>query len=86
MSPNCRHSTSLSPSDPPPRRYPDFTDMRAALAASMWAAGKEADAESNWERVDDARYKDRVWLRSERRWPPKMVEALENFLDLKSVA
>jgi hypothetical protein len=59
--------------------------MRAALAAALWADGKEAGAESAWERVEDSRYKDRRWLRSERRWPPKMVVALEAFLDLKSI-
>jgi hypothetical protein len=37
------------------RRYPDFPDMRAALAAAQWAAGREGDAETNWERVEDPR-------------------------------
>ncbi len=74
-----------APAQTPAARYPDFTDMRAALAAALWADGREADAESAWERVEDSRYKDRRWLRSERRWPPKMVAALEAFLDLRSV-
>lgn len=39
------------------RRYPGFDDMRAALAGALWALGKEGDAETNWERVDDTRYK-----------------------------
>ncbi len=30
------------------RRYPDFTDMRAALAGALWSIGKEGDAENNW--------------------------------------
>jgi hypothetical protein len=38
------------------RRYPDFPDMRAALAAAQWAAGREGDAETNWERVEDPRW------------------------------
>jgi hypothetical protein len=37
------------------RRYPDFPDMRAALAAAQWAAGREGDAETNWLRVEDPR-------------------------------
>lgn len=37
------------------RRYPDFPDMRAALAAAQWAAGREGDAETNWQRVEDPR-------------------------------
>lgn len=67
------------------RRYMDFPDMRAALAAALWGSGREADAENNWQRVDDPRYKDRQWLRQERRWPPRLIESLEAFLDLKSV-
>lgn len=38
------------------RRYPDFNDMRAALAAALWAAGKEGEAETTWARVDDPRW------------------------------
>ena len=30
------------------RKYPDFPDMRAALAAALWADGLEAQAESSW--------------------------------------
>ncbi|KAJ9529249.1 hypothetical protein QJQ45_007942 [Haematococcus lacustris] len=67
------------------RRYSSFTDMRAALAAALWGAGLEGQAEIQWERVDDARYRDRDWLKSERRWPPSLVANLEAFLDLKSV-
>ena len=36
--------------------------------------------------VNDARYNDRQWLRSTRRWPPKLVEALEALLDVRSMA
>lgn len=45
----CREMRSLL------RRYPDFPDMRAALAAAQWAAGREGDAETNWQRVEDIR-------------------------------
>jgi hypothetical protein len=66
------------------RRYPSFVDMRAGLAAALWGAGLEGQAEAQWERVDDARYKDRAWVREQRRWPPKLAKALEALLDLKS--
>lgn len=33
------------------RRYPDFPDMRAALAAAEWGAGLGAKAEADWVRV-----------------------------------
>jgi len=67
------------------RRYPGFDDARAALTAELWAQGLEGDAEANWERVEDVRYSDRVWLVQKRRWPPSVVNALENFLDLRSM-
>lgn len=67
------------------RRYPDFDDMRAALAAAQWAAGREGDAETNWERVEDPRYRDVNWLRRERRWPPALADSLQALLQLKSV-
>ncbi|KAF5834007.1 hypothetical protein DUNSADRAFT_9492 [Dunaliella salina] len=67
------------------RRYPTFTDMRAGLAAALWAEGLEGQAESQWERVDDSRYKDREWLVNVRKWPPRLSSALIAFLDLRSV-
>ena len=67
------------------RRYPDFIEVRAAFAASLWADGLEAEAEDNWLRVDDPRYKDRVWLRNTRRWPPSLVDALEALMDVRSI-
>eukprot|EP00879_Flechtneria_rotunda_P029102 GHRR01031368.1.p1 GENE.GHRR01031368.1~~GHRR01031368.1.p1 ORF type:complete len:119 (+),score=31.16 GHRR01031368.1:390-746(+) len=67
------------------RRYPDFPDMRAALAAAQWAAGREGDAETNWQRVEDPRYRDVNWVRCKRRWPPTLVSSLEAFLQLKSL-
>ncbi|GAX80916.1 hypothetical protein CEUSTIGMA_g8351.t1 [Chlamydomonas eustigma] len=68
------------------RKYPEFADVRAALAAALWADGLEDQAENAWSRVEDIRYKDRKWLRTNRRWPPKLADALEAFLDVKSVA
>ncbi|PNW75703.1 hypothetical protein CHLRE_12g537550v5 [Chlamydomonas reinhardtii] len=67
------------------RRYPDFADMRAALTGALWSIGKEGEAESQWERVDDPRYRDFAWLRFNRRWPPKLYKSLDAFLQLKSL-
>lgn len=67
------------------RRYPDFPDMRAALAAADWSIGKLGDAESNYQRLNDPRYRDRQWLKVNRRWPPKLLSAWEAFLDIKKV-
>lgn len=66
------------------RRYPDFPEVRAALAAALWAEGSRAQAETEWLRVDDARYKDRAWLRADRRWPQPLADALEALLDIRA--
>ncbi len=66
------------------RKYPSFADMRAALTAALWEQGQGGEAESNWVAVVglDSRYKDLNWVKNIRRWPPKMVTALEHFLTL----
>ena len=67
------------------RRYPDFDDARAALALSLWSLGKRGEAESNWARVDDTRYKSREWLQKKRHWPPRLVTALTAFQEIRAV-
>eukprot|EP00271_Cylindrocystis_brebissonii_P010206 TRINITY_DN26327_c0_g1_i1.p1 TRINITY_DN26327_c0_g1~~TRINITY_DN26327_c0_g1_i1.p1 ORF type:complete len:396 (+),score=45.88 TRINITY_DN26327_c0_g1_i1:87-1274(+) len=64
------------------RKYPEFPDMRAALAVSLYKEGLTAEAETNWGRVEDVRYRNRIWVRQTRRWPPRLADALESFLDL----
>lgn len=66
------------------RRYAAFDDVRAALAAALWRQGKEGEAETQWSRVEDARYKDPTWLKETRKWPPVLVDGLESFLNLQS--
>lgn len=68
------------------RKYPEFPDVRAALAVTLYAQGLTAEAETNWGRVEDLRYRDRNWVRNTRKWPPRLVKALEGFLDVKAVA
>ncbi|NEO66355.1 MAG: tetratricopeptide repeat protein, partial [Moorea sp. SIO4G2] len=67
------------------RKYSQFADLRAALTAVLWANGKRGEAESNWVAAVglDKRYQDLDWVEHVRRWPPMMVEALANFLNLK---
>lgn len=67
------------------RKYPNFADMRAALTAAYWEQGKQGEAESNWVAAVglDSRYKDLNWVANVRRWSPKMVAALEKFLQLQ---
>jgi tetratricopeptide (TPR) repeat protein len=67
------------------RKYPNFPDARAALTAGLWASNKRGEAESQWVAVEglDSRYKDVDWIRTIRRWPPKVADALEQFLTLE---
>jgi len=67
------------------RRYPTFADARAALTALYWSRGESGKAESNWIAVTelDTRYSDVEWLKKIRRWPPKPIKDLMNFIDLK---
>ena len=64
------------------RRYPNFDDVRAALAAALWIEGDRSAAEGEWSRVDDARYKSADWLRTDRRWPPPLADALVALLQI----
>ena len=66
------------------RKYPMYSDMRAALAATLWVEGKQGEAESNWVAAVglDNRYQDLDWLKNIRRWPPSMIQALSKFLNL----
>ncbi|MEB3213793.1 MAG: tetratricopeptide repeat protein [Leptolyngbyaceae bacterium] len=68
------------------RKYPQFADARAALTAVLWDQGKQGEAESNWvgARGLDRRYRDIEWVAHVRRWPPKVVDALDRFLHLQS--
>lgn len=68
------------------RRYPEFSDVRAALTAALWESGLQGQAEDEWRRVDDPRYRDLAWLRNTRRWPPRLVRALTSFLELKPLS
>ena len=66
------------------RKYPMYSDMRAALAATLWVEGKQGEAESNWVAAVglDSRYQDLDWIENIRRWPPSMIQALSRFLHL----
>ena len=66
------------------RRYPLFADARAALTALLWQRGARGEAESHWAAAAglDPRYRQGEWLLATRRWPPRPVQALEQFLAL----
>jgi tetratricopeptide (TPR) repeat protein len=66
------------------RRYPLFADARAGLTAVLWKGGSRGEAESHWAAASglDPRYRQEEWLRQIRRWPPRAVQALGEFLSL----
>ena len=66
------------------RKYPMFPDARAALTAVLWQKGLQGEAESNWVAAVgmDQRYQDIGWVVNVRHWPPKMVAALDRFINL----
>lgn len=72
------------------RRAPGSADMRAALAALYWSQGRQQAAEDEWEFACDritvgcVRYKDQEWLRTVRRWPPIMVDLMDQFVNIRS--
>jgi len=68
------------------RKYPRFADARAALTAVLWDQGQQGEAESNWVSANglDGRYKDIDWVAEVRRWPPKLVDALDRFLKIET--
>lgn len=63
------------------RKYPQFGDMHAAIAMALWDVGKRSEAEDEWFKAvsSDKRYEDTSWVRSIRRWPPRLIRILENF-------
>ena len=67
------------------RRYPRYADPRAALTAALWMQGKQGEAESQWVATIglDNRYKNIDWVQNNRHWPPEMVSALNQFLQVQ---
>ena len=62
-------------------------EVHAALASVLYAERPEriALAEQQWDIATefDTRYQDIDWVKQERKWPPKMLQALEAFLHLR---
>ena len=70
------------------RRAPNSADARAALAALLYASGRVAEAEEQWEQactrnVGCGKYRDMDYVARVRRWPPAMTQKLEAFLKIR---
>ncbi|GMH40824.1 hypothetical protein BSKO_08728 [Bryopsis sp. KO-2023] len=73
------------------RKDPGFLDMRCALTAYLWASGAEAEAEAEFQALQEADNgvggdlygKSMALDRVRGRWPPKPTAALDAYLRLK---
>eukprot|EP00897_Mesotaenium_endlicherianum_P001483 jgi/Mesen1/1362/ME000013S00852 len=67
------------------RKYPNFTEAHASLAAVFWREGKRGNAEEEFTAatLQESKYKDIRWVKANLQWPPQLVEALDNFLGIK---
>ena len=69
------------------RKNPGFGDMHVALAADDWGKGDYINALKEWRFVCDkistgcAAYEDKAWVEGVRRWPPQLVDKLQQFLN-----
>ena len=67
------------------RKNPGYTDMHVALAADSWSTGNYIKALSEWRFACNdistgcEKYKDGDWLLRIRRWPPTLVQKLQQF-------
>lgn len=61
-------------------------EVHAALAAVLWVEVPLARsrAEQNWSLAEqfDPRFKEVGWVKTEKKWPPRLLNALEKFLTL----
>lgn len=64
-----------------------LAEVHAALASVLYVERPErlAFAELQWDIASefDSRYASVAWVKKEKKWPPRMLEALESFLTLK---
>lgn len=62
----------------------DVSDVHAAMAVIYFDRGDIPEAETEWSRVDRPRlFESRAFLENERKWPPRVIEAMDNFRRLK---
>ncbi|KAI5073349.1 hypothetical protein GOP47_0011362 [Adiantum capillus-veneris] len=64
------------------RKYPNYAEAHAALAAVLWSEGDRSRAEEQFSEATkrEPLYGDLRWVSLELLWPPNVVKAMENFL------
>ena len=64
-----------------------FPEVHAALASLLYIERplQISRAESQWDLATsfDRRYADLAWVQRTKKWPPRVLDALERFLDLR---
>lgn len=66
------------------RKYPNYAEAHAALAAVFWSEGERGRAEDEFSEATrrEPLYANIRWVGSELQWPPNMIKAMEGFLDI----
>ncbi|KAH7441707.1 hypothetical protein KP509_03G050100 [Ceratopteris richardii] len=66
------------------RKYPNYAEAHAALAAVLWSEGERSRAEEQFTEATkrEPLYNNLSWVRRQLLWPPNVVKAMENFLSI----
>eukprot|EP00252_Welwitschia_mirabilis_P000020 TRINITY_DN10014_c0_g1_i1.p1 TRINITY_DN10014_c0_g1~~TRINITY_DN10014_c0_g1_i1.p1 ORF type:complete len:320 (+),score=55.10 TRINITY_DN10014_c0_g1_i1:116-1075(+) len=66
------------------RKYPNYAEAHAALAAILWGKGLRSRAEDQLTEalMREPLYKDIGWVQSALQWPPSIAQAMSNLLSI----
>ncbi|CAM6112248.1 unnamed protein product [Calypogeia fissa] len=66
------------------RKYPNYTEAHAALAALLWSEGNRSTAEEQFSEATNLEplYSKISWVESELQWPPGVLQAFAKFLSI----
>uniref|UniRef100_A0A0D6QWT7 Uncharacterized protein n=1 Tax=Araucaria cunninghamii TaxID=56994 RepID=A0A0D6QWT7_ARACU len=67
------------------RKYPNYAEAHAALAAILWSENRRSGAEQQFTEatIREPLYRNIGWVNAELQWPPNIIQAMENFLDIQ---
>lgn len=67
------------------RKYPNYAEAHAALAAILWSEDRRSSAEDQFTEatIREPLYREIGWVNTALQWPPSIVQAMENFLSIK---
>ncbi|KAJ7520906.1 hypothetical protein O6H91_19G029200 [Diphasiastrum complanatum] len=66
------------------RKYPNYAEAHAALAALLWSEDRRSSAEDQFSKAlnDEPKFQDIRWVQAELQWPPAIMQAMKNFLNV----